>query len=71
AAAVSGDRKKFSGGGAWRQWVVDLVDRDTRNHFGVRRKISPENFFGGGSRPEMVAGGGGGRPAAGEEGGRE
>nr|GFB69622.1 hypothetical protein [Tanacetum cinerariifolium] len=71
ATAVFGDRKKFSGGGAWRRWVVDLVDRDTRNHFGVRRKISPKNFSGGGSRPEMVAGGGGGWPAAGEEGGRE
>nr|GFA85639.1 hypothetical protein [Tanacetum cinerariifolium] len=48
AAAVSGDRKKFSGGGAWRRWVVDLVDRDTRNHFGVRQKISPKKLFGGG-----------------------
>nr|GEY17231.1 hypothetical protein [Tanacetum cinerariifolium] len=38
----------FNGGGAWRRWVVDLVDRDTRNHFGVRRKISPKKFFGGG-----------------------
>nr|GEW54534.1 putative ribonuclease H-like domain-containing protein [Tanacetum cinerariifolium] len=57
AAAVSGDRKKFSGGGAWRRWVVDLVDRDTRNHFGVHRKNFPaaavsgdrKKFSGGGA----------------------
>nr|GEW94033.1 probable sucrose-phosphate synthase 1 [Tanacetum cinerariifolium] len=48
--------------------MVDLIDRATGRHFGVRRKSSPKNFSGGGSRPEMVAGGGGGRLAAGEEG---
>nr|GEW66042.1 ribonuclease H-like domain-containing protein [Tanacetum cinerariifolium] len=31
-------------GGPWRWWMVDLIDRDTRNHFGVRQKISPETF---------------------------
>nr|GFA42340.1 hypothetical protein [Tanacetum cinerariifolium] len=46
AAAVSGDRKKFSGGGAWHRWVVDLVDRDARNHFGVRRKTFPATAVG-------------------------
>nr|GEV98728.1 hypothetical protein [Tanacetum cinerariifolium] len=32
------------GGGAWRRWVVDLIDRDTGSHFGVCRKRSPEKF---------------------------
>nr|GEW80914.1 hypothetical protein [Tanacetum cinerariifolium] len=36
------------GGGAWRRWVVELIDRDTGSHFGVRRKRSPKKFFGGG-----------------------
>nr|GEZ02909.1 hypothetical protein [Tanacetum cinerariifolium] len=49
------------GGGAWRRWVVDLIDRDTGSHFGVRRKLSSENFFDGGSR-RRVAGSGGGWP---------
>nr|GEW84134.1 hypothetical protein [Tanacetum cinerariifolium] len=26
-------------GGAWRWWLVDWIDRDTGNIFGVRRKI--------------------------------
>nr|GEU87385.1 reverse transcriptase domain-containing protein [Tanacetum cinerariifolium] len=30
-----------TGGGAWRWWMVDLIDRDTGSIFGVRRKISP------------------------------
>nr|GEY27742.1 hypothetical protein [Tanacetum cinerariifolium] len=55
------------GGGAWRRWVVDWIDRDTGNIFGVRRKSSPENFSGGSSRPEKVLAGR--RPAGG--GGRE
>nr|GEY45776.1 hypothetical protein [Tanacetum cinerariifolium] len=25
-------------GGAWRRWMVDLIDRDTGSIFGVRRK---------------------------------
>nr|GEV28148.1 putative reverse transcriptase domain-containing protein [Tanacetum cinerariifolium] len=35
-------------GGAWRRWMVDLIDRDTRSHFGVCRKISSEKLSGGG-----------------------
>nr|GEW28806.1 ribonuclease H-like domain-containing protein [Tanacetum cinerariifolium] len=31
--------------GAWRQWVVNRIDRETGSHFGVRRKISPEKDF--------------------------
>nr|GEU93027.1 hypothetical protein [Tanacetum cinerariifolium] len=58
------------GGGAWRRWVVDLIDRDTGNHFRVRRKRSPKNFFDDGSR-RRVAGSGGGWPAAGWWGGRD
>nr|GEX04154.1 zinc finger MYM-type protein 1-like [Tanacetum cinerariifolium] len=55
----------FNGGGAWRRWLVDLVDRDTRYHFGVRQKISPEKFSGGGGvvvagGSRWLAGGGGG-----------
>nr|GEX21364.1 hypothetical protein [Tanacetum cinerariifolium] len=46
------------GGGAWRRWVVDLIDRDTGSHFGVRRKHSPENFFGGGKGDMGNKGGG-------------
>nr|GEW54365.1 hypothetical protein [Tanacetum cinerariifolium] len=41
------------GGGAWRRLVVDLIDRATGRHFSG----SPENFSGGGSRPEMVVAG--------------
>nr|GEU38384.1 hypothetical protein [Tanacetum cinerariifolium] len=40
----------FNGGGVWRQWVVDLVDRDTRSHFG----------FAGKSRQKKVSDGDGG-----------
>nr|GFC61853.1 hypothetical protein [Tanacetum cinerariifolium] len=36
--------------------VVDLVDRETGNVFGVRRKLSPEKFFDGGG-PRWSAGG--------------
>nr|GEV66600.1 hypothetical protein [Tanacetum cinerariifolium] len=38
------------GGGGWRvvaSGMVDLVDRDGRSVFGVRRKSSPEKFSGG------------------------
>nr|GFB30348.1 hypothetical protein [Tanacetum cinerariifolium] len=41
------------GGDAWLWWMVDPIDRDTGRHFWG----SPENFFGGGSRPEMVVAG--------------
>nr|GEV51671.1 hypothetical protein [Tanacetum cinerariifolium] len=44
-------------GGAWRR-VMDLIDRDTRSHFGVCRKISPEKLSGG-------VGGGRRRPTGG------
>nr|GEY23792.1 hypothetical protein [Tanacetum cinerariifolium] len=47
------------GGGAWCWWKVDLIDRDTGNNFGARRKISSENFSGDGR------GGGRRRPAGG------
>nr|GFB07691.1 hypothetical protein [Tanacetum cinerariifolium] len=58
------------GGGAWRRWVVDLIDSDTGSHFGVRLKRSPKNFSGGGSR-RRVAGSGGGWAAADWWGGKE
>nr|GEX84505.1 reverse transcriptase domain-containing protein [Tanacetum cinerariifolium] len=50
-------------GGAWRRWLVDWIDRDTGNFFGVRQKITPKNFSGGGW-PEVVVAGR--RPAGGE-----
>nr|GEU83666.1 reverse transcriptase domain-containing protein [Tanacetum cinerariifolium] len=43
-------------GGAWRWWMVDLIDRATGSHFWG----SPENFSGGGDW-RRVAGSGGGR----------
>nr|GEW23274.1 hypothetical protein [Tanacetum cinerariifolium] len=51
------------GGGAWRRWVVDLIDRDTGNHFGVRRKTFLTATVGG-VWPEVVLAGR--RPASGE-----
>nr|GEW33584.1 hypothetical protein [Tanacetum cinerariifolium] len=44
------------GGGAWRRWVVDLIDRDTGSHFGVRWQRSLKKFFGGGRRWWWLAG---------------
>nr|GEU48767.1 reverse transcriptase domain-containing protein [Tanacetum cinerariifolium] len=58
-------------GWRWREWwrrvmesgVVDLIDRETRNVFEVRRKRSPKKFSGG------SGGGGGGLLVAGNNGG--
>nr|GEW74217.1 reverse transcriptase domain-containing protein [Tanacetum cinerariifolium] len=61
-ATVDGDKR------GWRpvveSGVVDRIDRETGSHFGVRRKRSPKNFSGSGSR-RRVAGSGGGWLAAG------
>nr|GEV81320.1 hypothetical protein [Tanacetum cinerariifolium] len=55
------------GGGAWRRWVVDWIYRDMGNIFGVHKKSSPDNFSGGGSRPEMVVAGRRCRAVSGDE----
>nr|GEZ00437.1 hypothetical protein [Tanacetum cinerariifolium] len=59
-----------AGGGAWRWWMVDLIDRATGRHFWG----SPEKFAGKLFRRRQSAGDGGRRwwwPACGWRGGRE
>nr|GFB37982.1 hypothetical protein [Tanacetum cinerariifolium] len=46
AMVVSAAMMERSGGAWWR--VMDLIDRVTRSHFGVFRKISSEKLSGGG-----------------------
>nr|GEW59167.1 glycolipid transfer protein domain-containing protein [Tanacetum cinerariifolium] len=40
---VTGGRRK-SGGGAWRRWVVDWIDRVTGNIFGFAKKSRRKTF---------------------------
>nr|GEZ44501.1 hypothetical protein [Tanacetum cinerariifolium] len=66
AAAMVVPTVEGGSGGAWRQWVVNQIDRETGSVFGfakkVRRKTFPAAATGGGW-PEVVvmAGGRGGR----------
>nr|GEX12664.1 hypothetical protein [Tanacetum cinerariifolium] len=48
---VGGGGSEGCYGGACRRWVADLIDRDTRRHFWVRRKTFPATVV-------VVAGGG-------------